>query len=158
MQLFENYGLSKEILKAIKELGYINPTPIQAKTIPHLLNSDRDLVGLAQTGTGKTAAFGLPILNQIDYQNKITQSIILSPTRELCVQIAKDMQNYAKYLPEIRITAVYGGASIENQIKDLRKGSQVVVGTPGRVLDLINRKVLKINQISFLVLDELMRC
>ncbi|HNY43998.1 MAG: DEAD/DEAH box helicase [Bacteroidota bacterium] len=154
MQLFENYGLSKEILKAIKELGYINPTPIQAKTIPHLLNSDRDLVGLAQTGTGKTAAFGLPILNQIDYQNKITQSIILSPTRELCVQIAKDMQNYAKYLPEIRITAVYGGASIENQIKDLRKGSQVVVGTPGRVLDLINRKVLKINQISFLVLDE----
>ncbi len=154
MQLFENYGLSKEILKAIKELGYINPTPIQAKTIPHLLNSDRDLVGLAQTGTGKTAAFGLPILDQIDYQNKITQSIILSPTRELCVQIAKDMQNYAKYLPEIRITAVYGGASIENQIKDLRKGSQVVVGTPGRVLDLINRKVLKINQISFLVLDE----
>lgn len=154
MQLFENYGLSKEILKAIKELGYINPTPIQAKTIPHLLNSDRDLVGLAQTGTGKTAAFGLPILNQIDYQNKITQSIILSPTRELCVQIAKDMQNYAKYLPEIRITAVYGGASIENQIKDLKKGSQVVVGTPGRVLDLINRKVLKINQISFLVLDE----
>lgn len=154
MQLFENYGLSKEILKAIKELGYINPTPIQAKTIPHLLNSDRDLVGLAQTGTGKTATFGLPILNQIDYQNKITQSIILSPTRELCVQIAKDMQNYAKYLPEIRITAVYGGASIENQIKDLRKGSQVVVGTPGRVLDLINRKVLKINQISFLVLDE----
>ena len=154
MQLFESYGLSKEILKAIKELEYINPTPIQAKTIPHLLNSDRDLVGLAQTGTGKTAAFGLPILNQIDYQNKITQSIILSPTRELCVQIAKDMQNYAKYLPEIRITAVYGGASIENQIKDLRKGSQVVVGTPGRVLDLINRKVLKINQISFLVLDE----
>ena len=154
MQLFENYGLSKEILKAIKELGYINPTPIQAKTIPHLLNSDRDLVGLAQTGTGKTAAFGLPILNQIDYQNKITQSIILSPTRELCVQIAKDMQNYAKYLPEIRITAVYGGASIENQIKDLRKGSQLVVGTPGRVLDLINRKVLKINQISYLVLDE----
>ncbi|HOE39447.1 MAG TPA: DEAD/DEAH box helicase [Bacteroidales bacterium] len=154
MQLFESYGLSKEIIKAIKELGYINPTPIQAKTIPHLLNSDRDLVGLAQTGTGKTAAFGLPILNQIDYQNKITQSIILSPTRELCVQIAKDMQNYAKYLPEIRITAVYGGASIENQIKDLRKGSQVVVGTPGRVLDLINRKVLKINQISFLVLDE----
>lgn len=154
MQLFESYGLSKEILKAIKELEYITPTPIQAKTIPHLLNSDRDLVGLAQTGTGKTAAFGLPILNQIDYQNKITQSIILSPTRELCVQIAKDMQNYAKYLPEIRITAVYGGASIENQIKDLRKGSQVVVGTPGRVLDLINRKVLKINQISFLVLDE----
>ena len=154
MQLFESYGLSKEILKAIKELEYITPTPIQAKTIPHLLNSDRDLVGLAQTGTGKTAAFGLPILNQIDYQNKITQSIILSPTRELCVQITKDMQNYAKYLPEIRITAVYGGASIENQIKDLRKGSQVVVGTPGRVLDLINRKVLKINQISFLVLDE----
>lgn len=154
MQIFESYGLGKEITDAIKELGYENPTPIQEKTIPHLLSSDRDLVGLAQTGTGKTAAFGLPILNQIDLENKTTQSIILSPTRELCVQIAKDMQNYAKYLPEIRITAVYGGASIENQIKDLKKGSQIVVGTPGRVLDLIKRKVLKINKISFLVLDE----
>lgn len=154
MQIFESYGLGKEITDAIKELGYENPTPIQEKTIPHLLSSDRDLVGLAQTGTGKTAAFGLPILNQIDLENKTTQSIILSPTRELCVQIAKDMQNYAKYLPEIRITPVYGGASIENQIKDLKKGSQIVVGTPGRVLDLIKRKVLKINKISFLVLDE----
>src|SRR5690554_3766130 len=154
MQLFESYGLGKEIIDAIKELGYLNPTPIQEKTIPHLLNSDRDLVGLAQTGTGKTAAFGLPILNQTDYNSKTTQSIIISPTRELCVQIAKDMQNYAKYLSQIRITAVYGGASIENQIKDLKKGSQVVVGTPGRVLDLIKRKVLKINRISFLVLDE----
>ncbi|MDD4149499.1 MAG: DEAD/DEAH box helicase [Bacteroidales bacterium] len=154
MLTFENFDLSTNILSAIKELGYVNPTPIQEKTIPHLLNTNQDLVGLAQTGTGKTAAFGLPILEQIDSRNKFTQCIILSPTRELCMQISKDMMGYAKYLPEIRVTAVYGGASIDNQIRDLKKGSHIIVGTPGRVLDLLKRRILKIDQIKFLVLDE----
>ncbi|MDD3687461.1 MAG: DEAD/DEAH box helicase [Bacteroidales bacterium] len=154
MSLFENYGLSEEIIAAITELGFENPTPIQEKTIPHLSESKRDLVALAQTGTGKTAAFGLPVLQQIDSSKKNTQCIILSPTRELCIQIAKDMTNFAKYLPDVRITAVYGGASIENQMRDLKKGSQIIAGTPGRVLDMIKRGMLKINQISFLVLDE----
>ncbi|MDD2635089.1 MAG: DEAD/DEAH box helicase [Bacteroidales bacterium] len=154
MLTFENFDLSTNIISAIKELGYENPTPIQEKTIPHLLNTNQDLVGLAQTGTGKTAAFGLPILEQIDPRNKFTQCIILSPTRELCMQISKDMMGYAKYLPEIRVTAVYGGASIDNQIRDLKKGSHIIVGTPGRVLDLLQRRILKINQIKFLVLDE----
>jgi len=151
---FENYGLSEDILAAIKELDFNTPTPIQEKVIPHLLETKQDLVGLAQTGTGKTAAFGLPILQQINTSDNHTQCIILSPTRELCVQIAKDMANYAKYIPEIRIVAVYGGASIENQIRDLKKGSHIIAGTPGRVLDLIKRKILKIDKISFLVLDE----
>jgi ATP-dependent RNA helicase DeaD len=151
---FENYGLSEDILAAIKELDFNTPTPIQEKVIPHLLETKQDLVGLAQTGTGKTAAFGLPILQQINYKDNHTQCIIISPTRELCVQIAKDMINYAKYIPEVRIVAVYGGASIENQIRDLKKGSHIIAGTPGRVLDLIKRKLLKIDKISFLVLDE----
>jgi len=154
MLTFKDFKLSKNIISAIDELGFINPTPIQEKTIPHLLNTDKDLVGLAQTGTGKTAAFGLPILQQVNPDNKFTQCIILSPTRELCIQISKDMMNFAKYLPGIRVTAVYGGASIENQIRDLKKGSHVIAGTPGRVLDLLKRRVLKINQIRFLVLDE----
>ncbi|HOZ30287.1 MAG TPA: DEAD/DEAH box helicase [Bacteroidales bacterium] len=151
---FENYSLSENILKAVKELDFINPTPIQEKVIPHLLQTKQDLVGLAQTGTGKTAAFGLPILEQINKKDNYTQCIILSPTRELCVQIAKDITNYAKFIPEVRIVAVYGGASIENQIRDLKKGAHIIAGTPGRVLDLIKRKVLKIDKISFLVLDE----
>ncbi len=154
MITFDNFDLNDNILSAIKELGFENPTPIQEKTIPHLLNTDKDLVGLAQTGTGKTAAFGLPVLQQVNPDNKYTQCIILSPTRELCIQISKDMMNYAKYMPGVRVTAVYGGASIENQIRDLKKGSHVIAGTPGRVLDLLKRKVLKINQIKFLVLDE----
>ncbi|MDD2385794.1 MAG: DEAD/DEAH box helicase [Bacteroidales bacterium] len=154
MLTFENFDLSTSILTAIKELGYEIPTPIQEKTIPHLLNTKQDLVGLAQTGTGKTAAFGLPILQQINPNNKFTQCIILSPTRELCMQISNDMMSYAKYLPEIRVTSVYGGASIDNQIRDLKKGSHIIVGTPGRVLDLLKRRILKIDQIKFLVLDE----
>lgn len=154
MSSFENYGLSEEIIAAITELGFENPTPIQEKTIPHIAGSKRDLIALAQTGTGKTAAFGLPVLQQIDSSNKNTQCIILSPTRELCIQISKDMTNFAKFLPDVRITAVYGGASIENQIRDIKKGSHIIAGTPGRVLDLIKRGVLKIDKISFLVLDE----
>lgn len=154
MITFDNFGLNDNILSAIKELGFENPTPIQEKTIPHLLNTTDDLVGLAQTGTGKTAAFGLPVLQQVNPNNKFTQCIILSPTRELCIQISKDMMNFAKYMPEVRVTAVYGGASIDNQIRDLKKGAHIIAGTPGRVLDLLKRRVLKIDQIKFLVLDE----
>lgn len=154
MLTFENFGLNKNILKAINELGFVNPTPIQEQAIPYLLSTRTDLIGLAQTGTGKTAAFGLPVLQQIDTNNNNTQCIILSPTRELCMQIAKDMYNFSKYIPDIKITAVYGGASIENQIKDLKKGTHIIAGTPGRVLDLMKRKVLKIDKINFLVLDE----
>ncbi|MDL2262482.1 DEAD/DEAH box helicase [Bacteroidales bacterium OttesenSCG-928-I21] len=154
MLSFKNFVLNNNLLKAIDELGFTTPTPIQEKVIPYLLSSKHDLIGLAQTGTGKTAAFGLPILQQITPKKESTQAIILSPTRELCVQIAKDMNNFAKYQPEIKITAVYGGASIENQIKSLKKGSHIIAGTPGRVLDLIKRRVLKIDAIDFLVLDE----
>ena len=154
MQDFENFGLNNNILRAVKDLGFEVPTPIQHQTIPLLLTSKQDLFGLAETGTGKTAAFGLPILQQINTQKENTQCIILAPTRELCLQIAKDMANYAKYIPDVKITAVYGGASIVEQIKNLRKSIHIVVGTPGRVLDLIKRKVLKIDKINFLILDE----
>jgi len=154
MPTFTKLGLSTELLKAINELGFENPTPIQKKTIPHLLNSNQDLVALAQTGTGKTAAFGLPIIEQIDTDSISTQALILCPTRELCVQITEDLKSYSKYLDGINITPVYGGASMETQKKLLRKGSQIVVGTPGRVLDLINQKKLIVTAIKYLVLDE----
>ncbi len=152
---FEEIGIQKDILKAITELGFETPTPIQAETIPHLLqNAGQDLLGFAQTGTGKTAAFGLPIIQQINIDDKQTQSIILAPTRELCIQIAKDLEVYSKYLKKLRVVPVYGGASIDAQIKALAKGAQIVVGTPGRTLDLINRKRLKLKNVRWLVLDE----
>ncbi len=153
--IFEEIGLSSEIVKAIQELGFVEATPIQAQTIPHLLeNKDQDLLGFAQTGTGKTAAFGLPIIEQVDTNNKDTQAVILAPTRELCLQIAKDITAYSKYTKGLNVVAVYGGASIDTQIKALKKGAHVVVGTPGRTLDLINRKKLKPQNIEWLVLDE----
>lgn len=154
MQTFTESGLSNEILKAIGEMGFVTPTPIQAKTIPHLLQSDRDLVALAQTGTGKTAAFGLPIAEQTDYESRDVQTLILCPTRELCIQIGRDIANYTKYTPKLDVVSVFGGASIENQIKELKKGCQIVVGTPGRVGDLIRRKKLNLSKINYLVLDE----
>ncbi len=147
-------GLSQELFRAISEMGFEKPTPIQEKTIPAILNQGNDIIALAQTGTGKTAGFGLPILNQIDINNRHTQALILCPTRELCLQIASDLGQFGKYLPHISTEAVYGGTSIVPQIKALQKGAQVVVGTPGRTLDLINRKVLRPNQIKWLVLDE----
>ena len=154
MNSFNESGLNNEILKAISEIGYESPTPIQEKTIGHLLQTNRDLVALAQTGTGKTAAFGLPILNQIQTDNKTTQTLVLCPTRELCLQISRDIEAYSKYLKGFSVTAVYGGANIDAQIKGLKRGPQIVVGTPGRTLDLIKRKKLRIENIKWLVLDE----
>lgn len=154
MSLFKDSGLSPEILKAIDEMGFIEPTPIQAKTIPFLHESTGDMVALAQTGTGKTAAFGLPILNLANMKTKEVQAVILCPTRELCIQIAKDLENFSKYIKGFRVVSVYGGAPIFNQIKALKKGAQVVVGTPGRTLDLIKRKELNISSIQWMVFDE----
>ena len=151
---FSETGLSKNIQKAIIDLGFETLTPIQQEVIPYLLENETDLIALAQTGTGKTAAFGLPVLHKIDVERKLPQAIILCPTRELCLQIAKDMESYAKYTKGLKITAVYGGASIIPQIKSLKSGTQIVVGTPGRVIDLINRKSLKLQNIEFVVLDE----
>jgi ATP-dependent RNA helicase DeaD len=153
MTTFKSLGLSDEILQSIEKLGFETPTPIQEKTIPILLANENDLIGLAQTGTGKTAAFGMPIIQKIT-ESKETQALILSPTRELCLQIANDLKSYAKFSDKINIVAVYGGASAEGQISELRRGAQIVVGTPGRTLDLINRRKLIVNNIRFLVLDE----
>ena len=154
MSSFEDFGLRKEILNAIAEMGFEEPTPIQAETIPYLLTPNADMIGLAQTGTGKTAGFGLPILQQIDFGQKTIQALVLCPTRELCMQITKDMQNFSKYVPEFKIVAVYGGASIQPQIQALRSGVHMVVATPGRAMDLLNRKLLKVQQVRWLVLDE----
>ena len=154
MLTFQEMGINPLILKAISELGFEKPTEIQEKTIPHLLKEKNDLVALAQTGTGKTAAFGLPILEQINLESKLTQALILSPTRELCIQISNDIKTYSKYIPNLKTATIYGGASAEKQIGDLNKGCQIVVGTPGRVLDLIKRKKLKVGHIEYLVLDE----
>ncbi len=154
MNSFEEIGLNEEILNAIKELGYETPTPIQAKTIPHLLASDQDIMALAQTGTGKTAAFGLPSIQNTDISDKSTQTLILSPTRELCIQIAKDIESYAKHSKGLNVVAVYGGSSIENQIRALKKGAQIVVGTPGRTKDLLNRKKLSFDSVERVILDE----
>ena len=147
-------GLKQEIQQAVESLGFEVPTPIQEKTIPFLLETNTDMVALAQTGTGKTAAFGLPIIQQIDTSNNHTQALILSPTRELALQIASDLENYSKFTKQINVAVVYGGADIQKQIKQLERGASIVVGTPGRTLDLIKRKKLKINQIKWLVLDE----
>jgi len=154
MSLFEEFGLRKEILSAITEMGFEQPTPIQAETIPYLLTPNADMIGLAQTGTGKTAGFGLPILQQIDFGQKTIQALVLCPTRELCMQITRDMQSYSKYVPEFKIVAVYGGASIQPQIQALKGGVHMVVATPGRAMDLLNRKLLKVQHVKWLVLDE----
>ena len=154
MSQFTDFGLNPALLKAIKELGFENPMPIQDKAIPVLLEKDVDFVGLAQTGTGKTAAFGLPLLNKIDETHKSVQALILCPTRELCMQITKDLRNYAKYIPEILIVPVYGGASIELQFKDLAKKPQIIVATPGRLRDMIRRNRVDFSNVKTMVLDE----
>ncbi len=154
MTQFKDMNLPESIHKAAIDLNYITPTPIQQEAIPWLLENDTDMIGLAQTGTGKTAAFGFPILTKTDASQYIVQTIILCPTRELCVQISKDFQSFAKYLHGIRICAVYGGAPIYSQKEALKKGVQIVVGTPGRVMDLIRQQVLKLENVTRLVLDE----
>ncbi len=154
MANFQETGLGPKIMQALNELGFESPTPVQEKSIPFLLETRRDLLALAQTGTGKTAAFSLPILEQISTSEKHVQAIVLSPTRELALQIAKDIERFSKYIDGLETLAVYGGTSIEAQIKQLKKGAQIVVGTPGRVNDLIRRKKLKLENIGWLVLDE----
>ena len=154
MKTFKETGLNKNLLEAISKLGFESPTPIQEKTIPILMESTKDIIATAETGTGKTAAFGLPILNMVDTSENITQSLILCPTRELCIQIALDLTQYAKYISNINIVSVYGGASIETQIKALKKGAHIVIGTPGRTKDLIKRKKLKVQSVERVVLDE----
>ncbi|UOE41901.1 DEAD/DEAH box helicase [Chryseobacterium suipulveris] len=154
MNLFTETNLSPELLKAVGELGFVSPTEIQKQTIPFISSDIRDLIALAQTGTGKTAAFSLPILDMIDDGSRKIQLLVLCPTRELCLQITKDIKNYSKYLPNIKTTAVYGGSSIMEQIRSLREKPQIIVGTPGRVIDLINRKALDFSEIHWLVLDE----
>jgi ATP-dependent RNA helicase DeaD len=154
MMLFEESGLSPDIIKAVKELGFEKLTPIQEKTIPHILNSNQDVIASAQTGTGKTAAFGLPIIEKLEDSSKHTQVLVLAPTRELAIQIAEEMTNYSKYLKKLNIVAVYGGANIVPQIDKLKNNPHVVIGTPGRTLDLINRKKLSLSHLDYLVLDE----
>ena len=154
MNLFTETNLSPEILKAVGDLGFVSPTEIQKQTIPFISTDIRDLIALAQTGTGKTAAFSLPILDMIDDGSRKIQLLVLCPTRELCLQITKDIKNYSKYLTNIKTTAVYGGSSIMDQIRSLRDKPQIIVGTPGRVIDLINRKALDFSEIHWLVLDE----
>lgn len=154
MLTFKALGLSSNLLKGIEDLGFKHPTLIQEKIIPNVFETKRDIVGLAQTGTGKTAAFGLPLIDRIDIQNKSVQVLVLAPTRELCVQISKDLKSFAKFTDGLNVVPVYGGASIEVQIKALRKGAHIITATPGRMLDLIKRKAAKIKTINTVVLDE----
>ena len=152
--LFTELGLSQEILAAINEMGFVSPTPIQEQVIPAFLQEKRDVTGLAQTGTGKTAAFGLPALHYIDTTNNTPQLLVMSPTRELCLQITRDLENFSKYMKGVSIVAVYGGAPIDKQISALRRGAQIIVATPGRIHDLVRRKKVDLSKISMLVLDE----
>lgn len=155
MNSFEKMGLSTELLNAIKEMGFEKPTPIQEKVIPFLLKTPNDLVALAQTGTGKTAAFGLPILHYIDIQNTGTQALILSPTRELCLQISEELKNFARYMKRLNIVSVYGGADMSRQIKALQRGAQIIVATPGRMNDLLNKqRRIDLSGLQVVVLDE----
>jgi ATP-dependent RNA helicase DeaD len=154
MNKFEALGLNNAIVKAVTELGFESPTPIQEKVIPALLTGNTDLVALAQTGTGKTAAFGLPLISLIDFASRDTQAVILCPTRELCMQITRDLQSYTKYIDGANIVAVYGGASIDNQSRDIKKGAQIVVATPGRMNDMIDRRRVNLSNVRYAVLDE----
>ncbi|MBQ8277034.1 MAG: DEAD/DEAH box helicase, partial [Bacteroidaceae bacterium] len=154
MKTFEELGVAEDILRAISELGYEHPMPVQEEVIPYLLGVGNDVIALAQTGTGKTAAYGLPVLQKVDPQDRRTQAVILSPTRELCLQIAGDLKDYSRYIDDLHVLAVYGGSSIESQIRALRKGAQVIVATPGRLIDLMKRGVAKLDAVENVVLDE----
>ncbi len=154
MNKFEQLGLNESLLKAILDLGFENPSEVQEKAIPLLLEKDTDMVALAQTGTGKTAAFGFPLIQKIDADNRNTQALVLSPTRELCLQITNELKNYAKYEKGINVVAIYGGASITEQAREIKRGAQIIVATPGRMQDMINRGLVNIKNIDYCVLDE----
>jgi len=154
MTKFEELGFTPGILKAIQELGFEQPMPVQEKVIPLMLNEEGDIIALAQTGTGKTAAFGLPLVQMTDTESNTTQALILCPTRELCMQITGDLTDYARYTGKLRILAVYGGASIDNQIRELKKGVHIIVATPGRLIDLIGRRAAKLSAVTTVILDE----
>uniref|UniRef100_A0AB33JBI5 DEAD/DEAH box helicase n=1 Tax=Prevotella sp. GTC17260 TaxID=3236796 RepID=A0AB33JBI5_9BACT len=154
MKTFEELGVSEEIRKAIQEIGFEHPMPVQEEVIPYLLGNGNDVIALAQTGTGKTAAYGIPLLQKVDPSQKTTQALILSPTRELCLQISDDLNDFGKYIPGLHVVPVYGGASIETQIRSLRHGVQVIVATPGRLIDLMHRGVANLEHVNNVVLDE----
>ncbi|MDL2291738.1 DEAD/DEAH box helicase [Bacteroides sp. OttesenSCG-928-F21] len=154
MKNFEELGVSPEILRAIEEMGYVAPMPVQEEVIPYLLGENNDVVALAQTGTGKTAAFGLPIIQKIDVAKRIPQSLVLCPTRELCLQIAGDLNDYSKYIDGLKVLPVYGGSSIDSQIRSLKKGVHIIVATPGRLLDLMERKTVSLSTIRNVIMDE----
>ena len=154
LKTFEELGVCEEIRRAIEEMGYVSPMPVQEEVIPYLLGVGNDVIALAQTGTGKTAAFGLPVLQKINTKSRATQAIILSPTRELCLQIADDLKDYSRYIDGLHVQAVYGGSSIESQIRALKKGAQVIVATPGRLIDLMHRGVARLDAVENVVLDE----
>ncbi|HEX9981128.1 MAG TPA: DEAD/DEAH box helicase [Flavobacterium sp.] len=154
MNKFEQLGLNESLLRAVADLGFENPSEVQQKAIPILLEQDTDIVALAQTGTGKTAAFGFPLIQKIDAENRNTQALILSPTRELCLQITNEIKLYSKYIKGLNTVAVYGGASITEQARDVKRGAQIIVATPGRMQDMINRKLVNISQINYCILDE----
>ncbi|MBP6068567.1 MAG: DEAD/DEAH box helicase [Bacteroides sp.] len=154
MKTFEELGVSPEIRRAIEEMGYENPMPVQEEVIPYLLGENNDIVALAQTGTGKTAAFGLPLIQQVDVKNRVPQSLILCPTRELCLQIAGDLNDYSKYIDGLKVLPVYGGSSIDSQIRSLKRGVHVIVATPGRLIDLMQRRTVSLSTIHNVVMDE----
>lgn len=154
MATFEELGIDERLNKAITELGFVNPTPIQEKAIPVLLAGTKDFIGLAQTGTGKTAAFGLPLLQLLDADKKYPQTLVVCPTRELCLQIVNEINLFKKFIPQIHVVAVYGGSSIGMQIRDIKRGVQIVVATPGRLIDLIERKAINLEEIQYVILDE----
>ena len=154
MSTFKSLGLNSKLLKAIEKMGFEIPTEVQHKVIPILLKEKTDLVALAQTGTGKTAAFGFPMLQKIDIDNRKTQGLIISPTRELCLQITNDITTYGQGLKNLNVVAIYGGANISEQAKKIKRGAQIIVATPGRLKDMIKRKMVNISSIEYCVLDE----
>ena len=154
MTKFKALGLEKPLLDAINDLGFETPSEVQEKAIPILLEDETDLVALAQTGTGKTAAFGFPLIQKIDSQSRTTQGLILSPTRELCLQITNELQLYSKYVKGLSVVAIYGGASITDQARQIKKGAQIIVATPGRMKDMIGRGIVNISKIDYCILDE----
>jgi ATP-dependent RNA helicase DeaD len=151
---FENFDLDPELMKAINELGFVEATPIQIEAIPEIISGDNDFIGLAQTGTGKTAAFGLPMAQRVNFRSKHIQGLVICPTRELCMQITNDINSFCKYLPNAKVVAIYGGASIDDQRRKIKGGAQIIVATPGRLLDFIRRKVIDLSKVAYVVLDE----